>query len=72
MIRRLQSGTNRNPQSISKLKGWKRLLMYNMHKNKPKKTCKSTINIYLKTINPYDIIKIQNAIDCKKTKHLQV
>ena len=40
--------------------------MYNVHKNKSKKTCKSTINIYLKTINPYDIIKTQTAIDCKK------
>ena len=41
--------------------------MYNVHKNNAKKTCKSTINIYLKTVNPYDIIKIQIAIDCNKS-----
>ena len=37
-----------------------------MHKIQSKKTCKSTINIYLKTGNSCDIIKIQTAIDCEK------
>lgn len=52
-------------QSIAKKMMWKILNIYNMHKNKTKKTYKNTTNIYLKALNTCDIIKIQIAIDCE-------